>query len=238
MLKVLDVDGAVRRVPGGWESTGQPWSYDSERYARVSAARSAEQRAMLGYVATAGCRMEYLRRELDDPGAIACGRCDNCTGRHWPADVPETGTQAARARLQRPGVEVEPRKMWPSGMKDLGIAAASGKIPAGLLAEPGRALGRLTDIGWGTTLRSLLAEGTPDGPVSDQVLDAVVQVLAAWGWDERPASVVTLPSVTRPVLIDSLGQRIARVGRLACLGSLSYTQPEGLARVGITAPSG
>ena len=26
MLKVLDVDGAVRRVRGGWEATGEPWS--------------------------------------------------------------------------------------------------------------------------------------------------------------------------------------------------------------------
>ena len=33
MLKVLDVDGAVCRVSGGWEPTGQPWSYDAERYA-------------------------------------------------------------------------------------------------------------------------------------------------------------------------------------------------------------
>src|SRR5690606_37969397 len=31
MLKVLDVDGAVRRVRGGWEATGQPWRYDRER---------------------------------------------------------------------------------------------------------------------------------------------------------------------------------------------------------------
>ena len=29
MLKVLDVDGAVRRVPGGWTVTGQPWVYDT-----------------------------------------------------------------------------------------------------------------------------------------------------------------------------------------------------------------
>ena len=33
MLKVLDVDGAVRRVRGGWEATGQEWAYDAERYA-------------------------------------------------------------------------------------------------------------------------------------------------------------------------------------------------------------
>ena len=60
---------------------------------------------------------------------------------------------------------------------------ASGKIPAARLAEPGRALGRLTDVGWGATLRALLAERTPDGPVTDQLTDAVVKVLAGVGLD-------------------------------------------------------
>ena len=215
MLKVLDVDGAVRRVAGGWEGTGQPWSYDAERYQRVAAERTREQQAMLGYQQTAGCRMEYLRRQLDDPDAEPCGRCDNCTGRPWPADVPEAGRTAARERLLRPGVEVEPRRMWPTGMTE-----AKGKIPAGLLAEPGRALGRLTDIGWGTTLRALFA--SPDEPVRPELVDAMVKVLAAWQWAERPAAVVTLPSLTRPTLIGSLGERIATVGRLPYLGSLSY----------------
>jgi ATP-dependent DNA helicase RecQ len=227
MLKVLDVDGAVRRVSGGWESTGSAWSYDSDRYERVAAARSREQAAMLEYVATSECRMEYLRRQLDDPQAAACGRCDNCSGRPWASDVPEAGAQAAQARLQRPGVQVEPRKMWPAGLRDLGVSGASGKIPAALLAETGRALGRLTDLGWGTTLRQLLADDTPDGPVSDQVLDGIVRVLATWGWDERPTTVVTLPSRRRPVLIGSLGERVARLGRLACLGSLGYASPDG-----------
>ena len=35
LLKVLAVDGAVERVQGGWRSTGQPWVYDADRYARV-----------------------------------------------------------------------------------------------------------------------------------------------------------------------------------------------------------
>ena len=43
MLKVLDVDGAVRRVRGGWEATGQAWAYDEERYRRVTEAREREQ---------------------------------------------------------------------------------------------------------------------------------------------------------------------------------------------------
>ena len=44
---------------------------------------------MLGYLDTGACRMEYLRRELDDPRAEPCGRCDNCTGRPWAATVSE-----------------------------------------------------------------------------------------------------------------------------------------------------
>jgi ATP-dependent DNA helicase RecQ len=221
MLKVLDVDGAVRRVSGGWTATGEPWHYDGERYERVAAERARERDAMLGYAETDGCRMEYLRRQLDDPAAVPCGRCDNCTGQRWQADVPEAGTAAARDRLLRPGVEVEPRRMWPTGMKALGLDVA-GKIPASAGAEPGRVLGRLTDIGWGTTLRALLAQDAPDEPVTRPVVDAVIKVLAAWDWAERPAGVLTLPSRTRPALIESLGQQIAAVGRLPYLGGLGY----------------
>jgi ATP-dependent DNA helicase RecQ len=226
MLKVLDVDGAVTRTAGGWAATGLPWAYDGERYERVARERTREQQAMLAYLATDGCRMEFLRRELDDPEAAACGRCDNCTGRPWPASVPDAGTQAARDRLARPGVSVEPRKMWPSGMKDLGIDA-SGKIPAARTAEPGRALGRLTDVGWGATLRALLAEGAADEPVTPALTDAVVKVLASWDWAQRPAYVVTMPSRTRPRLVGSLGQRIAAIGRLAYLGALGYATADG-----------
>jgi ATP-dependent DNA helicase RecQ len=182
---------------------------------------------MLAYQATAGCRMEYLRRELDDPAAAACGRCDNCTGQRCHTDVPQTSSDAARRRLLRPGVEVEPRKMWPPGMTELGIDGAAGRIPAALTAAPGRALGRLTDAGWGTTLRSLLADDAPDEPVTSQVIDAVVKVLADWDWERRPAAVATLPSRTRPTLITSLGQRIAAIGRLRYLGALAYTSGDG-----------
>ena len=159
MLKVLDVDGAVTRTAGGWLATGEPWSYDGERYERVAAERSREQQAMLAYQAADGCRMEFLRRELDDPAAAPCGRCDNCTGRSWSLDVMPSGVAVAQDRLARPGVSVEPRKMWPTGMKELGIGGASGKIPVSRVAEPGRALGRLTDVGWGGTLRAAARGG-------------------------------------------------------------------------------
>ncbi|MCW2876326.1 MAG: recombinase RecQ [Sphaerisporangium sp.] len=221
MLKVLDVDGAAKRVKGGWQSTGRPWAYDTERYTRVAAERAAEQRAMLGYIATSECREEFLRRHLDDDTARPCGRCDNCTGAHRSVEIQAGAVRSARERLHRPGVDVEPRRQWPTGLKEIGL---SGRIRSDVAAEPGRALGRLTDIGWGNALRRLLAEGASDGPVPDEVFDAVVKVLSSWQWEERPISVVTVPSVTRPALVTSLGERLAAVGRLSYLGSLTYRQ--------------
>ena len=162
MLKVLDVDGAVRRVSGGWTATGQPWAYDADRYARVAAERQREQQAMLSYLGTSQCRMEFLRQQLDDPAAGPCGRCDNCTGHPWPAAVPEAGAAAAQARLLRPGLDVTPRRMWPPGMPALGVEV-SGKIAPEQAADTGRALGRLTGLGWGVRLRAVLGDEPPAG---------------------------------------------------------------------------
>jgi ATP-dependent DNA helicase RecQ len=234
MLKVLDVDGAVRRVKGGWESTGRPWEYDAERYAWVARQRKAEQEAMREYARTTGCRMEFLRRQLDDEGAAPCGRCDNCAGGWLDASVSAEALTGAVKELERPGVDVEPRRMWPTGMAALGIDL-KGRIPAKEQAAAGRALGRLSDIGWGNRLRPLLADGAPDGPVPDDVLRAAVTVLADWarspgGWapdvpdaGPRPVGVVAVPSATRPQLVGSLAQGIASVGRLPFLGTLAYT---------------
>jgi ATP-dependent DNA helicase RecQ len=229
MLKVLDVDGAVRRVRGGWEATGAEWAHDTERYARIAAAREAEQDAMRSYLATDGCRMEYLRRCLDDPGAVPCGRCDRCAGVWFPAEVAEPALDAARAHLGRPGVTLAPRQLWPTGLAAVGVPL-SGRIPAGEQAWPGRAVGRLSDLGWGGRLRALLADGAPDGAVPDDVFGAVVQTMAAWArgedtWPQRPVAVVTVGSRRRPRLAGSLGERIAAVGRLPLLGVVATAGP-------------
>ncbi|MFB7850596.1 RecQ family ATP-dependent DNA helicase [Streptomyces sp. NPDC056053] len=233
MLKVLDVDGAVRRVKGGWIATGEPWVYDSERYAWVARQRTAEQQAMREYATTTGCRMEFLRRRLDDEEAAACGRCDNCAGARFDDQVSSVALDGARGELNRPGVEMEPRKMWPTGLAAVGVDL-KGRIPAKEVSFTGRALGRLSDIGWGNRLRPMLAPQAPDAPVPDDVANAVVSVLADWakgpgGWASgaedaapRPVGVVTVASQSRPRLIQSLGGRIAEVGRMPLLGSVTY----------------
>ncbi|WP_460801059.1 RecQ family ATP-dependent DNA helicase [Microbacterium sp. GXF6406] len=220
LLKVLDVDGVVQRVQGGWVSTGAPWVYDRERYERIAAERRAEQQHMLDYEQTGGCRMEFLQRTLDDETAAACGRCDNCAGIWFASDVSTTSSAAASDSLDRVGVAIEPRRMWPTGADRLDVPV-KGRIPAEEQAAEGRALARLTDLGWGGSLRTLFAAGAADGPVPQPMLDACVRVLAGWGWSERPVAVVAMPSRSHPQLVDSLARGIAGIGRLPYLGALA-----------------
>jgi ATP-dependent DNA helicase RecQ len=182
---------------------------------------------MREYVSTSTCRLEFLRRQLDDPYAQACGRCDSCAGAWLDAEVPAAMLATAQAHLSRPGVEIEPRRLWPTGAATLGVDV-SGKISPADAAEPGRALGRLSDLGWGSRLRELVQPGASDVDVPEDVFRAVVQVLASWEWERRPVAVAAIASRTRPRLVGSLARRLAQVGRLEFLGELD--------RVGGAAP--
>jgi ATP-dependent DNA helicase RecQ len=226
MLKVLDVDGAARRVRGGWIATGAEWHYDADRYAKVTRARQDEQRAMREYVTASGCRMRYLREQLDDPVAVDCGRCDNCGGLTLAGDVGELTVRAAAAALGRPGVAFDPRRMWPTAMTGLGVDI-HGKVPTDEQAETGRAVARFTDLGFGSRVRALLAKDRVDNAAADQAVPAdlvraCVQVLARWDWAERPAAIVHIGSTRRPLLVTDIASRIAEIGRLPHLGGVVH----------------
>ncbi|MEU7850605.1 DEAD/DEAH box helicase [Micromonospora parva] len=231
MLKVLDVDGAVRRVRGGWLATGEPWVYDEARLRRVAEARTVEQQAMREYATTSDCRMRYLRERLDDTGAADCGRCDRCADPLFTADVSTAALAAAQTFLGRPGVEIAPKKLWPTGLDAVGVPL-KGRIAPAEQALPGRAVGRLSDLGWGGRLRDLVGPDAPDTPVPDDVAAAVVEVLKAWAhgddpWPRRPVAVVAVGSRRRPRLLGSLAERIATVGRLPLLGEVTTAGPGG-----------
>ena len=229
MLKVLDVDGAAKRVRGGWIATGAEWEYDADRYRDVARVRQDEQRAMREYQTTTTCRMRFLREQLDDPEALDCGRCDNCGGLTLAREIGEETISAAASVLGRPGVAFDPRRMWPTAMPGLGIEVR-GKVAATDQAETGRVIARLTDLGFGSRLRSLLAAEAADAPVPDDLVKASVRVLASWDWAQRPAAVVHVGSVRRPRLIAGLASRLAEVGRLTDLGSVPHVGPSSTGR--------
>ena len=211
LLKVLDVEGAVRRVDGGYVRGDRGWVYDADRYRRVTAARRAEQAAMLEYLTTDGCLMAFLRRQLDDtelvglddPDAAACGRCQRCTDHGPPTTVDAELVGAAVRFLRDQDVTLAPRRQWPAG-----AAVGIRTIPETQQPEEGRALGEATDAGWGPLLADLL---TDDKPLPHAVIEGLARLLGRWGWEQTPTWVTFVPSRTRPTLVRDLAAHAARL---------------------------
>jgi ATP-dependent DNA helicase RecQ len=211
LLKVLDVEGAVRRVDGGYLRGDPGWVYDADRYRRVTAARRAEQAAMLEYLTTDGCLMAFLRRQLDDPeladlddpDAAACGRCQRCTGHGPPATVDNQLVAAAIRFLRDQDVTLAPRRQRPAG-----AAVGSRAIPETQRAEPGRALGEATDAGWGPLLADLLSR---DQPLPHPVIEGLTRLLGRWEWEQPPTWLTFVPSRTRPRLVGDLADHAGRL---------------------------
>ncbi|GMA31697.1 hypothetical protein GCM10025875_16890 [Litorihabitans aurantiacus] len=256
MLSVLDVDGAVSKVRGGWRRTGQEWDYDAERYARVERARLAEQAAMIEYerLGPDDCRVAYLRRQLDDPELVGvgpagsgadgtdtgtgtgtgtedgtrtaggpawrCGRCDLCAG-PWAPELPDgESAENVRVALARAGVEIVPRRQWPTGMPGLGVDLA-GRIAVEDRAEPGVALARMDGIGLAASVREAVGTTAGDGVVGPDLRAATRSVLERLRSDGvRVDGVVAVRSSTRPQLVDHLARGAAAVLGVPVVGSV------------------
>jgi ATP-dependent DNA helicase RecQ len=217
VLKILAVDEAVDRRAGGWVATGKPWYFDAAKWDALRRVRKAEADLMRAYAHGKGCLMQFLQQALDDPDQRPCGRCSVCTGElPAPGARPQVATvDAARRFFRGQDVVVEPRKQWAARLPD-----RKGKIA--FMAQ-GRALAYADDPAWNTELATLWQADRPAPPM---ILDALVQVLVRWSkvW-ERPVAVVGMPSRRFPMLVASLAQHIATVGRLPIIDALAVSGP-------------
>jgi ATP-dependent DNA helicase RecQ len=198
MLKILDVEGAVRREGSRWKLiSGAEWSYDEERYAQVTALRRAEQRAMAAFGTDGRCLMRALQEELDDPDASDCGRCSVCTGPRF-GDPPDPAlVELAGRHLRSTPIELEVKKMAPNA------SGAMRKIPEDARTEPGWALARFGDGGWWPAVE----RGLRDGTFEDDVVAALADLVRSA--DGRPAWITTVPSVRLGDVLTRLASRVA-----------------------------
>lgn len=217
LVKILAVDGAVRRVEGGWVGTGQPWHFDAPKWDELRSVRAAEADLMRRYAHGEGCLMQFLQQALDDPDPQPCGRCSVCDGQ-----LPEPGARpsedtvtAARTFFRGLDVRVEPRKLWPPRTPQV-----KGKISG--VAE-GRAIAFADDPAWVESLAGLWRQ---DGPAPEEVLTASVAVLSRWAREwRRPTAVVPMPSRRYPQLIRSVAEHLAQVGKLPLVEALEISGP-------------
>ena len=241
LLKILNVDGVVERVEGGYLATGASYVHDHDRYRRLLEGRRTEHEVMRRYLdpATTTCSMQLLTGALDDPTAALCGRCGRCTGTTLAVPTATATTDRARRHVRGRDILLPPRRRWPSGLGKLGHDRR-GNIDKSLQAQPGRALAGVDASGFGAPIRRLVdamaaGEAVADGgwvagdgqdlgiadhPDLAEVIDGLVQVLARWNWATRPTSIVTLPSATYGALTAAVAARLGQLGRLDVHGDV------------------
>jgi ATP-dependent DNA helicase RecQ len=204
MLKILEVEGAVVRAGTRWTRTAQPWRYDAERYAQITALRRAEQAAMASFGADGRCLMRALEEELDgaalaDGGTLEdCGRCAVCTGPRFDVDLDAALVATAARTLRSRPLTLEPKKMAPD--RETG---AMKRMPPDVLTGEGRALARSGDDGWDPLVRA----GLDAGRVSDELVQALADLVRDW----RPpvAWVAAVPSRRQGDPVSDIACRLA-----------------------------
>ncbi len=197
MLKVLDVEGAVGRSGSRWVPAGGDWSYDGERYARITELRRAEQRAMAAFGADERCLMRVLREQLDDPAAEDCGICAVCAGPRFTGTLDPALVREAALLLRSRPLVIEVKKMAPDE------SGAMKKLPDDVRAEEGRALARLGDGGWHPEIQA----GLRAGRFSDELVGAAADLVRAWA---IPADwIAAVPARREGDPVSDFGRRLA-----------------------------
>jgi len=203
LLLSLESPAPVVKLGPKWQLTAADLSEAFWRRAeRLTSLRRDEQKQMQDYVNLRSGHMQFLVRALDgDPRTVRAPALPPL-----PTTPDSTLVRQAVAFLRRSSLPFEPRKQWPAGgMPQYGL---SGRIPADLQAQPGKALCVWGDAGWG----GLVRDGKyRDRRFSDELVEACLGLLREWNPQPEPAWVTSIPSLRHPDLVPDLARRLAAV---------------------------
>jgi ATP-dependent DNA helicase RecQ len=197
VLKHLTVEGAVQRLAWReYQRTLAPYVYPAGRIAKLNQSRAAEKQQMLDYLATTDCRMTFLSNALDDTDHRPCGKCDNCSGNMLNADFAIQEIADAELLLRQGYESIIARKQ----------RSNRASIPSSERCEDGRVLSRWRDGGFG----DLVARGKQvDKRFSDELVAAVVGMIADWRPEPFPSWVTCVPASSSGNLVHDYAQRLA-----------------------------
>ena len=200
-LLALESPAPIAKQGTRWQLTAARLSEDFWRRAeRLTALRRQEQAQMRTYVQLTEGHMAFLMKALDgDPGKASPPRLPPLPTATDPRLVHE-----AIAFLQRAGLDIEPRKIWPAG--GMPHYRVHGKIPAEHWMNPGKALCVWGDAGWGHVVRQGKFH---DGHYADALVEACVRLFREWNPQVGPTWVTCIPSLRHPQLVPDFAQRLA-----------------------------
>jgi len=197
-LKILEVEGAVYREGSTWHRSASAWQYPAARIEAVSAHRRREQSVMLEYGSTKSCLMEMLRSQLDDEESAPCGRCANCAGPFFAAEVDDDTVQEAIGFIRREADTIEPRRRWPIAVDGSHVVAHP--------VKRGRVLTRWGDPG---LARAVETGKYRDDRFADELVEAFARMVGEWGPRPWPEWITPVPRYGGGGLVDDLTHRLA-----------------------------
>ena len=203
-LLKLESPAPIAKLGSKWLLTPATLSQEFwARAERLTELRRHEQEQMQDYVTLPfGQHMRFLIDALDGdvssvpPPVLA----------PLPSEVDADLVREAAAFLRRTHMVIEPRKKWPEGGLPAHGVRSNTKIAGSGQAEPGRALCRWGDAGWGTLVRSGKYLGEHFG---DELVEACAEMIEEWSPKPAPTWVTAIPSLSRPQLVPDFAKRLA-----------------------------
>ena len=208
VLKVLSVENPSPVIKDGskWKRTPVDYTINHDLIARLTRQRELEWQEIQDYIDSRICLMVHLGKALDDPNAVECGRCANCTGIEGVSEEVDLAlTIEAKRFLRHSETVFKPNRQVATGaFSQYGFR---GNLPKELQAEEGRILSRWGDAGWG----SLVADDKHSGYFRDDLVEAVAEMVEKrWRPKPPPEWVTCIPSQRHPELVPNFAKRLAK----------------------------
>ena len=200
-LLSLESPAPIVKLDSKWQLTTTSLS-DSfwQRTKRLTDLRREEQRQMQEYVKLKSGHMEFLIRALDGiPGQVSTPLLPDLETHPDPVLV-----QQAISFLRATSLDIEVRKMWPSG--GLPRYRVKGKIPIEHQFQTGKALCVWGDSGWGQLVRQGKYK---DGRFADELVEACASMIRGWNPKPLPTWITCVPSLRHPKLVPDFSQQLA-----------------------------
>ena len=146
--------------------------------------------------------MSFLREDLNDNNIVKCGRCENCN----PKDAldkhssHENGIKASNF-LRHHAMPIEPRKQFPKDA--FPNYRFTTRLPKELRAKEGRVLSKWGDAGWG----KLVAEGKRNNHFSDELVNAIAEMIIQWNPVSHPTWVTCVSSLNHTTLVPDFAKK-------------------------------
>jgi len=222
-VQMLEVDGAIEKIEGGYVRTANQWNYDSKKFRRITDQRYAELERIQEFMETDRCLTLFTDEQLDGQLSEPCGQCANCTDDFYPRTVSNDALiEEAVQHYQNSGIQQISNRVY-RYLED----GSRTKIPSEHQLETGYCLSVYEEPGWGTEVK----EGKYDtGKFADSLVTGAASLIEDdWAFSPAPQWITYIPSGSNEGLIADYANRLGDelgIDVVDCIRKVRQTEPQ------------